>query len=236
MATTIHRADTRGGGDQGWLRSRHTFSFADYHDRERMGFGALRVLNDDLVAPGAGFPTHRHRNMEIVSIPLSGTLHHKDSTGRDEALHPGEVQRMSAGTGITHSEYNASATEPVNFLQIWVRPKTRDIPPDYEQRPFPAVGRQNRIQFIVAPKRRDGALDIQQDAWFALADITAANTLRYAMQRPGNGVYVFLIDGGLAVAGEQMNKRDGLGVCGADELTLTARGNARVLLMEVPML
>jgi len=235
MQKTIHRADSRGKAEHGWLHSRHTFSFAGYHDPERMQFGKLRVLNDDVVEAGAGFGTHPHDNMEIVSIPLAGTLRHHDSMGNEHVIHAGEVQIMSAGTGITHSEYNDSQTEPVNFLQIWVLPKQRDIAPRYGQRRFEPAGRGNRLQLVVSPDGHDGSLSINQDAWFALVTLEAGHTVDYSLNKPDHGVYVFVIAGAVECAGESLAHRDGLGISGAGSLSLEATAMAEVLVIEVSM-
>lgn len=235
MNKTLHRADSRGLADHGWLRSRHTFSFAGYHDPERMGFGRLRVINDDVVAPGGGFGTHPHDNMEIVSVPLTGALRHRDSVGNTHIIRHGEVQVMSAGTGITHSEYNDSDAEPVNFLQIWVRPKVRDIEPRYGQRAFDAAERRNRFQVVVAPDGREDSIVINQDAFFSLADLEAGGRVTYTPHRPGNGVYLFVIEGSVEAAGERLQRRDALGLEEAGAVEIAADGEARVLAIEVPM-
>jgi redox-sensitive bicupin YhaK (pirin superfamily) len=235
MQKTVHRADSRGRAEHGWLHSRHTFSFAMYHNPERMQFGKLRVLNDDVVDPGAGFDTHPHDNMEIISVPLAGTLRHRDSMGNVHIIRAGEIQLMSAGTGITHSEYNDSQTEAVNFLQIWVLPKRRDTAPRYEQRVFDPAARQNRLQLAVSPDGRDGSLVINQDAWFSLTSVDAGLAVEYAVQNPGNGVYVFVISGEISCAAESLGERDAMGVSGADRLSLQGVRRAEVLLIEVPL-
>lgn len=235
MNKTLHRAGSRGLAEHGWLRSRHTFSFAGYHDPGRMGFGRLRVINDDVVAPGGGFGTHPHDNMEIVSIPLTGALRHRDSMGNTHIIRPGEVQLMSAGTGITHSEYNDSGAEPVNFLQIWVLPKVRDIEPRYGQRAFDAARRRNRFQWVVSPDGREDSLVINQDAFLSLADLEAGSRVAYAPHRTGNGVYLFVIEGGVEAAGERLRRRDALGLEEIGAVAIAADGAARVLAIEVPM-
>ena len=235
MPKTIHRAGSRGKAEHGWLHSRHTFSFAGYHDPQRMQFGKLRVLNDDVVEAGAGFGTHPHDNMEIVSIPLAGTLRHRDSMGNKHVIHAGEVQIMSAGTGITHSEYNDSQTEPVNFLQIWVLPRQRDIAPRYEQRAFEPASRRNRPQLVVSPDGQGDSLTINQDAWFSLLTLEAGHAVDYSLHAPDRGIYVFVISGAVECAGESLAHRDGLGISEAGSLTLEATGMAEVLIIEVPM-
>jgi redox-sensitive bicupin YhaK (pirin superfamily) len=235
MKTVLHKAETRGRAEHGWLHSRHTFSFADYYDPARMGFGVLRVINDDIVAPGAGFGTHSHANMEIISIPLSGSLRHKDSMGHTRVIRQGEVQIMSAGAGISHSEYNASDSDPVNFLQIWVIPKQPDITPRYGQQEFPAEKREDRFQTIVAPDYEDGAVWINQDAWFSLGHFSAGRRETYHPHTNRNGVYVFVLEGGAEFAGERIGRRDGLGITEAGEIEIATASGCQLLLIEVPL-
>lgn len=235
MKIVIHRAASRGEAEHGWLHSRHTFSFAGYYNPARMRFGKLRVINDDVVQPGAGFATHAHDNMEIVSIPLAGALRHRDSMGNTHVIRSTDVQVMSAGSGLTHSEYNDSDAEAVNFLQIWVLPDQRDIEPRYAQTRFDPAQRRNRFQTIASPKMpRDGNW-INQDAYFSLADLDAGVSLDYRVNRSGNGVYVFAIDGEIELAGEALGTRDGMGVSGTELLEICAERNARLLAIEVPM-
>ncbi|MEP1033549.1 pirin family protein [Ekhidna sp.] len=234
MKNVIHRANSRGSTNFGWLNSKHTFSFGQYFDPERMNFGMLRVLNDDIVKGGAGFPPHPHSNMEIVSIPLSGALTHNDSTGMEKVINSGEVQIMSAGSGITHSEYNASKTDDVNFLQIWVIPKEDNIKPKYDQKFFRRAERKNTIQPVVSPGK-DGGLWINQDAWFSLADLEAQKSIHYTINKEDNGVYVFVIDGEIIIEGETLSKRDAIGIQDITEIEVIARDNSKVLLIEVPM-
>lgn len=235
MTNVIHKSETRGRAHHGWLKSHHTFSFADYYRPDRMNFGALRVLNDDQVDAGQGFMTHPHKNMEIVSIPLSGALKHKDSTGREEVIRSGEVQIMSAGTGIAHSEMNASATEPVSFLQIWILPKELNISPRYQQAVFDKAARKNRFQTVVSPTEEADALWINQDAHFSLADIEAGKELTYKVRQKGHGVYVFLLDGEVSAEGEALAKRDAAGFTERSEIRLSAAKDSEVLVIEVPM-
>lgn len=235
MKTTLHRADSRGYADHGWLKSNHTFSFAGYYEPSRMHFGMLRVLNDDWVAPGMGFGEHPHDNMEIVSIPLSGALAHRDSTGQSKLIETGDVQIMSAGSGLTHSEFNGSQTEAVNFLQIWVFPKERNISPRYEQKKFHENDRINRWQTVVAPEKDNGAIWINQEAWFNLSNLQAGETLDYTLKGKRHGVYLFVIDGKIEAAGEQLNKRDAIGIEDSQQLSIKALEDAQLLLMEVPM-
>jgi len=232
MKKVIHKADTRGVAEFGWLHSRHTFSFGHYFDPNRIQFGALRVLNDDIVEPGKGFGTHPHDNMEIVSIPLSGTLAHKDSTGNEKTIQTGEVQIMSAGRGLTHSEYNYSSTDQVNFLQIWVLPKERDIQPRYDQKFFDF--KENGFTRVVSPSD-ENALWINQDAVFSVAKAKAGNSVSYKLTDPAHGVYAFVIDGKVAIAGETLNARDGLGISEVDQIEINPSEDSKVLLIEVPM-
>jgi redox-sensitive bicupin YhaK (pirin superfamily) len=235
MKAVIHRNRTRGSAEHGWLQSRHTFSFADYYDPERMGFGVLRVINDDVVAPGAGFDTHSHDNMEIVSIPLSGALRHGDSKGNTRVIHSDEVQIMSAGTGISHSEFNASETEPVNFLQIWVLPRQLDIEPRYHEQVFPVADREDRFQVVVAPSSEGGAMWINQDAWFSLGNFSAGRRTTYRLNAHGNGMYVFVFEGTVEVAGESLDRRDGLGITESDEIEIAATTDCQLLVIELPL-
>lgn len=235
MKTILHRAATRGYANHGWLDTHHTFSFANYHHPERMHFGVLRVLNDDVIAGGSGFGTHPHNNMEIISIPLSGALEHKDSMGHTRQLHTGEVQVMSAGSGVTHSEYNASREEAANFLQLWIFPKSHNITPQYNQKVFPSAERVNHLQLIAAPTTEDGALTIHQDAWLYLADPEKNHALSYTFRKPGNGLYIFVIEGTVEVAGETLDKRDGIGLWDTGTVSITATQDAKLLLIEVPM-
>jgi hypothetical protein len=235
MKTTIHRADSRGYADHGWLKATHTFSFASYYDPSRIRFGLLRVLNDDIVEPGMGFGTHPHDNMEIVTIPISGELAHRDSMGHEQVIRPGEIQNMSAGSGITHSEYNASRENAANLLQIWVFPKEKDIEPRYDQKIFSEEGKLNRFQTIVSPVKSDDTLWINQDSVFALAKISKSKEVIYEKMFKDNGVYLFVIDGSVNVWGESLGKRDGAGLEGKEEIKITANENSYVLAIEVPM-
>lgn len=234
MKTVLHKANTRGHANHGWLDSHHTFSFAGYYDPTRVHFGALRVLNDDIVAGGNGFGQHPHDNMEIVSIPLKGALEHRDTTGRHEIIKTNDVQIMSAGSGIAHSEFNASKNDQVNFLQIWVFPKLRNIQPRYEQKTFKPEDRVNQLQTVVAPAS-EGAIHINQDAWFSLGTLKKGTAASYDLKKSGNGVYAFVIDGDVTLNDQKLNKRDGLGVWETEKLSITADSDAEILLMEVPM-
>lgn len=235
MNTTLHLANTRGHANHGWLNSYHTFSFAGYHNPDRIHFGVLRVLNDDTVAGGMGFGTHPHDNMEIISIPLAGTLEHRDNTGNHGIIRPGDVQVMSAGTGIAHSEKNQSSSEEVKFLQIWVFPNKRNVPPRYDQQSFRAEDRHNRFQQVLSPNPDDAGVWVHQDAWFHLADFEAGFATEYTLKKPGNGVYVFVLEGDATVAGQALHRRDGFGIWDTASLRVQAGSATRLLLMEVPM-
>lgn len=234
MKTILHKADTRGHAAFGWLNSYHTFSFGQYYNPERVHFGALRVLNDDTVAKGMGFPQHPHDNMEIVSIPLVGDLHHKDSTGRDEIIRQHDVQIMSAGSGIAHSEMNANKDKEVKFLQIWVFPKENNIEPRYEQKTFKPEDRNNQLLTVVAPDNSD-AVWINQDAWFSLGKFDRNVTTTYRLHKKENGVYAFILNGNITLNGENLGTRDGFGVWDTDILSIKADSDAEFLLVEVPM-
>ncbi|MBL7842778.1 MAG: pirin family protein [Cyclobacteriaceae bacterium] len=235
MKTMLHKANTRGHANHGWLDSYHTFSFAGYHDPTRIHFGALRVLNDDVVKGGAGFGQHPHDNMEIISIPLRGALEHGDNTGGHGIIKSGEVQIMSAGSGIAHSEKNASKTEDVNFLQIWVFPKEKNIQPRYDQKLFPASDRINKFQTVVSPEKSSGALWINQNAWFSLGKFDKTATIEYTLNKQGNGVYAFVIEGDVTINDQKLNKRDGFGVWDVEKISIVSDSQSEVLLIEVPM-
>jgi redox-sensitive bicupin YhaK (pirin superfamily) len=235
MNTVIHRAETRGHANHGWLSSHHTFSFANYHNPQRMNFGVLRVLNDDQVQAGKGFGTHPHDNMEIISIPLEGDLEHKDSMGNVAVIKEGDVQVMSAGTGITHSEYNKNADKDVKFLQIWVFPKYKNVQPRYDQISIKSIETDNQFYQVLSPNKDDQGVWINQDAWFHIGKFTKGSTDNYQIKKAGNGVYAFVLEGTLLINGEVLNSRDGMGLWDVDALSVTATSDARVLLMEVPM-
>ncbi len=236
MANTIlHKADTRGKADHGWLQSHHSFSFASYYNPDRMHFGVLRVLNDDTVAPGQGFGTHPHDNMEIISIPLEGDLEHKDSMGNVAVIRNGDVQVMSAGTGIRHSEYNRSKEQLVKFLQIWVFPNKKNVTPRYDQLTLNLKDRHNKLQQILSPNPDDEGVWIHQDAWFHLGQFDKGVGTEYQIKKAGNGVYAFVLKGDVTIAGQQLNTRDALGIWDTDKISLSADSDAELLLMEVPM-
>lgn len=235
MTNIFHPAPERGHVDFGWLDSHHSFSFGNWYNRDKVHFGALRVLNDDVVKGGNGFDSHPHENMEIISIPLKGTLAHKDSTGIEGILSSGDVQIMSAGSGIRHSEYNASHFDPVNFLQIWIFPKQLNIKPRHDKKCFDAAGRKDRWQFVVSPLAEDGGLFINQDARLALIRLSSDRTIRYENAFEGNGVYVFVLTGSVAIGDATLAERDGLGVTGTDSFSIRALESSEVLAIEVPM-
>jgi redox-sensitive bicupin YhaK (pirin superfamily) len=235
MNTIYHENESRGLADHGWLISRHTFSFAGYHNPERMNFGLLRVLNDDIVKPEKGFGTHPHDNMEIISIPLAGSLRHQDSMGNKHIISTGEVQIMSAGSGITHSEYNNSSTEDVNFLQIWVLPKNRNIEPRYAQKFFEKNDRRNQFQLVVSPQSSKQTVRINQDAWFSLADIDSGENAIYQKNDNKNGVYFFTLEGDATIDESVVHRRDGLGVVTGDHHEIMAKTQTQILAIEVPL-
>lgn len=235
MKTIYYPANKRGHADHGWLNAHHSFSFGQFYNPDQVHFGALRVLNDDIIAGGAGFPTHPHDNMEIVTIPLKGAVAHKDSTGGQGIINAGDVQIMSAGSGIRHSEANASRTEPLNLFQLWVFPKLENITPRYDQRTFSEADRKNKWQLTVSPDAADDALWINQDAVFALADLDAEKTLNYNVKFKGNGVYFMVIEGEVEINGQLLGKRDAIGVSETDNVAIKAIDNAKLLAVEVPM-
>ncbi len=233
--TVLHKAETRGDANHGWLHSRHTFSFANYHNAERMHFGALRVLNDDTVAAGMGFGTHPHDNMEIISIPLEGDLEHKDSMGNVSVIKHGDIQVMSAGTGIFHSEYNKNKDQEVKFLQIWVFPNQKSVTPRYDQISLNIADRHNKLQQILSPNADDAGVWIYQNAWFHLGKFEKGFSADYSLKAKGNGVYAFILSGDVTINDQPLNSRDGFGVWDVDTLSIQANSNAEFLLMEVPM-
>ncbi|WP_010136938.1 pirin family protein [Ochrovirga pacifica] len=235
MKKTIHRAGTRGHANHGWLDSHHTFSFAGYHEPTRMNFGVLRVLNDDKVAGGKGFGTHPHDNMEIISIPLSGDLEHKDSMGTHGVIKEGDIQVMSAGTGVYHSEFNKNADIPVEFLQIWLFPNKKDVTPRYDQQSIKELEKQNEFYQILSPNAEDEGVWIHQDAYFSMGKFDGTTTATYQLQNKENGLYVFVLYGDLRVDDTELISRDGLGIQEADEVHFEFKTSSHILLMEVPM-
>lgn len=234
MRTIIDKASSRGHSQYNWLNSYHTFSFDNYYNPARMGFGALRVLNDDWVAPGEGFGTHPHKNMEIVSIPLSGHLKHGDSTKNERVITVGDIQLMSAGTGIFHSEKNGSASDPVEFLQIWIMPKKESTQPLYKDFSIRELKKDNELALIVSP---DGSTDAKllQDTWFSIGEVEAGKTVNYKLHQPNNGVYAFIIEGKIQIDNLILSRRDGVGISETDTIELQTLEDAHILLIEVPM-
>jgi len=231
----IHRADSRGHAQHGWLDSRHTFSFANYYNPERMHFGVLRVLNDDVIEGGTGFGTHPHNNMEIISIPLEGALEHKDSMGNTSVIVEGDVQVMTAGTGIQHSEYNKNKDKKARFLQIWIFPREKGLSPRYDQMTFNPEDRINKWQQILSPNADDEGVWIHQDAWFHLGKFTAGHREKYTLKKQGNGVYIFVLSGKVKVIDETLAPRDGMGIRDTQIIEIKAESDAEILIMEVPM-
>lgn len=235
MQKIIHRASSRGQADHGWLRSYHTFSFANYYDASRMNFGVLRVLNDDEVAPGMGFGKHSHQNMEIISIPLEGDLEHSDSMGNTAVIREGDIQAMSAGTGVSHSERNKNRDQKVKFLQIWVLPNKLNITPRYDQITLEKDKLKDQFLQIISPDPGDDGIWIHQQAWFHLGEFSEGNSVSYTLKNKENGLYVFLLEGTCQVGDEILNRRDGLGIWEADTVLFEITASSKILLMEVPM-
>jgi redox-sensitive bicupin YhaK (pirin superfamily) len=234
MRKTIYRADERGFANHGWLKSYHSFSFANYYDEDRMGFGRLRVLNDDVVEPGMGFGTHPHDNMEIISIPLDGIMAHKDSQGNEYTIKEGDVQVMSAGTGLTHSEYNYSKENKLNFLQLWIFPDVINTTPDYQQKSFQLP--QNELILIVSPDRSHNSLPIKQNAFLYLGKLNKEFSTKYTRHADGNGIFIFNIDGKISIENESLHKRDAIGIENTDNINVFAEENSYILLIEVPIM
>ncbi len=235
MKKVVHPANTRGEANHGWLHAKHSFSFANYFDPQRIQFGALRVLNDDIIAPGMGFGTHPHSNMEIITIPLEGALEHKDSMDNVGVIEADEIQVMSAGTGVYHSEYNKNKDRAVNLLQLWVFPNQQDVPPRYDQKNIKTLKKKNELYQVVSPHPDAPGMWIHQEAWFHLGEFDQSTTLEYKLLKEGNGVYAFMIEGQASLAEELLNKRDALGVWEVSQLSMSFEAGSRILLIEVPM-
>jgi hypothetical protein len=234
--TVLHKSDTRGHANHGWLDSHHTFSFANYYNPERMHFGVLRVLNDDRVEAGMGFGTHPHDNMEIISIPLEGDLEHKDSMGNVAVIKKGDIQVLSAGTGIQHSEYNRNKDRLTKFLQIWVFPNKKNVTPRYDQITLDTKDRHNKLQQILSPNADDAGVWIHQDAWFSMGTFDKGFNTDYEIKKKGNGIYAFVLKGDITIDGQTLNERDGLGIWDTAKISITANSpDAELLLMDVPM-
>ena len=235
MKSIFHSASSRGEANHGWLKAKHSFSFANFYNPERIQFGVLRVLNDDIIAPGMGFGTHPHDNMEIITIPLEGALEHKDSMDNIGFVETDEIQVMSAGTGVYHSEYNKNKDQSVSLLQIWVFPHTQNVKPRYGQKNIKNLKKINSFYPIVTPNPKDSEMWIHQDAWFHLGEFNEETKVKYSIQKNGNGVYVFVIEGEGSVLDKTLSKRDALGIWEADSFSITAKKNSKILLLEVPM-
>jgi hypothetical protein len=233
--TVLHKANTRGHANHGWLDSNHTFSFANYYNPERMNFGVLRVLNDDIVSGGSGFGTHPHDNMEIISIPLEGGLEHKDSMGNIAIIKEGDVQVMSAGTGVSHSEYNMNQDAVVKFLQIWVFPNKQQLAPRYDQISLKDIEKENQFYQILSPNKEDQGVWIHQNAWFSMGKFNKQTNVVYDLHSKQNGVYAFILEGAASIQGQKLEKRDGYGLWNTDSIAIVAEKDSKILLMEVPM-
>ena len=235
MKKIFHPASSRGAADHGWLQAKHSFSFANYYNSERVQFGALRVLNDDIIAPGMGFGTHPHDNMEIITIPLDGTLEHKDSLDNIGVIETDEIQVMSAGSGVYHSEYNKNKDQSVSLLQIWVFPNKKNVTPRYDQKNIKDLKKVNSFYPIVTPNQNGPGMWIHQDAWFHLGEFDKETRINYNINKKGNGVYAFIIEGSVQIDGESLEKRDALGIWDTEKFELLVNQNSRVLLIEVPL-
>lgn len=235
MKKTIHKANTRGFADHGWLKSYHSFSFAGYHNPERMRFGMLRVFNDDQVAGGKGFGLHPHANMEIISIPLKGDLEHKDSLGNTGVIHEGDIQVMSAGTGIYHSEYNKNINEPVEFFQLWILPNKENVEPRYDQLSLKNIAKKDELYQIASPDADDQGIWFHQKAWLHLGEYESEITQDYTLKQPNNGVYIFVIEGNVTIEDETLGRRDAIGIWETDTVRIKAEPNTKILVIDVPM-
>jgi redox-sensitive bicupin YhaK (pirin superfamily) len=235
MNTKLFSATDRGSADYGWLKPNYYFSFAQYHNPSKVHFGMLRVLNDDFIMGGGMFPPHPHDNMEIVTIPLTGAVEHRDNTGGHGIIKAGDIQIMSAGSGIQHSEANASKTEPLTLFQIWLFPKLRNISPRYDQRTFNTEDRKNKWQIVVSPREEDQALWINQDARFSLANLSAGKSIEYANAFSGNGVFLVVISGGVEIGDVTLGKKDAIGISETESFMIRATADAELLAIEVPM-
>jgi len=232
--TVLHKAETRGSADHGWLKTHHSFSFANYYDPERVHFGVLRVLNDDYIEGGKGFGMHPHDNMEIITIPLEGDLQHKDNMGNSEVIREGDVQVMSAGTGVYHSEFNPNPDKPVKLLQIWVFPNKKNVKPRYDQISIRDIAKENEFYQILSPSPDDQGVWIHQNAWFSLGRFEEGKSAKYRLNDPENAVYAFVIEGDVSINEVALKRRDGLGIVDSEEVEMIADSAARVLLMEIP--
>ncbi|MEJ2616017.1 MAG: pirin family protein [Ignavibacteriaceae bacterium] len=235
MKTIIHKANERGTAEFGWLHSRHSFSFGRYYNPEKMGFGLLRVLNDDIVEPGEGFGKHPHDNMEIISIVLDGELEHKDSTGTGSVIKAGDVQVMSAGSGITHSEFNHSNEKKVNFLQLWIIPNERNIKPRYDQKYFSPEERKNKIKTVVSGIEPETVLSIHQNAAISLGNFEKGKEVNYKIKYPGNGAYLFILNGNVKLNSDTIAGRDAIGITDAEDFSFHTESDTVLVIIDVPM-
>ena len=235
MQFILHPANERGYANHGWLKAQHSFSFAGWYDPEKINFGALRVLNDDSVAPKMGFSTHPHENMEIITIPLSGELRHKDSMGNGSVIHAGEVQVMSAGTGVHHSEFNSSQTDELQLFQIWIFPNKKNVEPRYDQIRYDLSATRDRFVQVVSPNPADDGTWIHQDAWISLAEVDENSDLNYGIKRNGNGAYIMVIEGSARIAGQELNKRDAIGVWDTETIDIKTNEKTKLIIIDVPM-
>ena len=235
MNSVVHKANTRGHADHGWLKANHSFSFANYYNPERMNFGVIRVLNDDSIAPKRGFGTHPHDNMEIITIPLEGDLKHQDNMGNGTVIKNGDIQVMSAGTGITHSEFNANRDSHCKLLQIWLFPNKKNVTPRYDQIAISSISKKNKLYQILSPNKNDQGVWIHQNAWFHIGEYVDKSKDEYVLRRNGNGIYFFVIEGEVNINDQQLSKRDGMGIWEMDQISFEAKANSKILLMEVPL-
>jgi len=235
MNTVLHKANTRGSADHGWLKVNHTFSFANYRNPERMNFGVLRVLNDDTIAGGKGFSAHPHDNMEIITIPLEGSIFHKDNMGNESEITTGDIQVMSAGTGVVHSEFNGHQTNDLKVMQIWLFTNKRDVKPRYQQLPIRNLEVKNQFYQVLSPNKSDQGVWVYQNAWFNIASFDKAEIASYRMKDKRNGLYAFIIEGEVEIEGQKLGKRDGFGIWDTDEISIAVRAKSKILLMDVPM-
>jgi redox-sensitive bicupin YhaK (pirin superfamily) len=235
MKKIVFNAISRGQADHGWLKAKHSFSFANYYDPNKVHFGVLRVLNDDVIAPGTGFSTHPHDNMEIITLPLSGDLEHKDSMGNTSVIHEGEIQVMSAGSGIFHSEFNTNKSKELNLFQIWIFPNKKNVEPRYDQMYLKEVEKTNELYQVLSPNKNDDGLWIHQNAWFYMGTLNKGWNDDYLVKASGNGIYVMVIEGEISIAGETLLKRDAIGLSETQSINIKSNSDSRILIMDIPM-
>lgn len=235
MNSVYHPADTRGHANHGWLDAHHSFSFANYYNPERMNFGVLRVLNDDRISGGGGFPTHPHQEMEIITIPMEGAVEHKDSIGNTGTINAGDVQVMSAGKGIKHSEFNANADSDLKLLQIWMFPNKEKVEPRYDQISLDTSKMKNKFLQVLSPNAEDEGVWVHQNAWFNLGEFDKETTEKYTIQSSTNGLYIFIMEGGAAINGQSLGKRDAYGIWNTQDVDIKIAKDSKILLLDVPM-